>query len=118
ESDPSDNPEATNARHQTEAEKLVAELKELAQDEKKRGFDIGDLVEKATTKHKLRVEDLVKEVGLSRTRLCDCRMTAVAFGSKSRRKDVPFHLYTLAARAAKKFGTTPDEALQTVIEKK
>src|SRR5687767_13938473 len=93
----------TNARHEPAVQKLVAELKELAKDEKNRGFEIGDLVETATTKHKVRVEDLVKEAGLSRSRLCDCRMTAVAFRGKSRRKEVAFHFFTLAARAAKKF---------------
>ena len=55
--------EMTNVRHQA-VRKLVAELKELAQDDKNRGFDIGDLVEAATTKHRVRVADLVKEVGI------------------------------------------------------
>jgi DNA modification methylase len=110
--------DVTNARHQLAVQKLVAELKELAKDEKNRGFEIGDLVETATTKHKMRVQDLVKEVGLSRSRLCDCRMTAVAFRGKSRRKDVPFHFFTLAARAAKKFDMDVDETLDTVIAKR
>src|SRR5438067_90380 len=69
--------DVTNARHQSEVQKLVEELKKLAKDDKNRGFEIGDRVQVATTKHKLRVEDLVKQVGLSRSRLCDCRMTAV-----------------------------------------
>jgi DNA modification methylase len=117
---PDENPKAdegetTNARHQSEVQKLVAELKKLAKDDADRGFEIGDLVEKATTKHKLRVEDLVKEVGLSRQRLCDCRMTARAFRGKARRKGVAFHFFTLAARAAKKAGMDPDEALETIV---
>lgn len=109
--------EKTNVRHHAEAEKLIAKLKELAQDDKNRGFEIGDLVETATTDLELRVADLVKQVGLSRQRLCDCRVTAVAFRGKSRRKDVPFHFFTLAARAAAKFNMEPEKALDTVRQK-
>lgn len=108
--------EMTNVRHQPAVQKLVAELKELAQDDKNRGFEIGDLVETATTKHKLRVADLVKEVGLSRQRLCDCRITAVAFRGKSRKMPVPFHFFTLAARAAAKFNMEPEKALDMVVQ--
>lgn len=108
--------EMTNVRHQPAVQKLVAELKELAQDDKNRGFEIGDLVETATTKHKLLVADLVKEVGLSRQRLCDCRITAVAFRGKSRNRPVPFHFFTLAARTAKKFKMEPEKALETVAQ--
>jgi site-specific DNA-methyltransferase (adenine-specific) len=105
--------EMTNVRHE-EADKLVAELKTLAQDDKNRGFEIGDLVEKATTSYKMLVADLVEKVGLSRQRLCDCRMTAVAFKGKSRKKEIPFHFFTLAARAAKKFGQTPEATLEDI----
>lgn len=108
--------EMTNVRHQPAVLKLVAELKKLAENDKDRGFEIGDLVEIATTKHKLRVSDLVKEVGLSRTRLCDCRITAVAFRGKSRQKPAPFHFFTLAARAAAKFGIAPEKALEMVTQ--
>jgi DNA modification methylase len=105
--------ETTNVRR-AEAEKLVAELKTLAQDDKNRGFEIGDLVEKATAECGLKVSELVEKVGLSRQRLCDCRITAVAFAQKSRTKDIPFHFFTQAARAAKKFEMTADAALNII----
>jgi site-specific DNA-methyltransferase (adenine-specific) len=105
--------ETTNVRR-AEAAKLVAELKTLAQDDKNRGFEIGDLVEKATAECGLKVSELVEKVGLSRQRLCDCRITAVAFARKSRTKDIPFHFFTQAARAAKKFEMTADAALSII----
>jgi hypothetical protein len=110
--------ETTNFRPLTATQKLVADLKELAKDDRDRSFDIGDLVEVATSKHKMKVGDLVDAVGLSRQRLCDCRMTAVAFRAKSRRNDVPFHFFTLAARASKKFGIEADKAIETVYQQK
>lgn len=103
----------TNVRRE-EAERLVAELKTLAQDDKNRGFEIGKLVERATNDCGLKVSELVKQVGLSRTRLCDCRITAVAFPNQSQSKDIPFHFFTQAARAAKKFDMTPDGALKVI----
>jgi DNA modification methylase len=109
----------TNVRHRKQLDDLIAELNKLAEedDDAGRGFRIGDVVETATKAFKVRVRDLQKKVRLSRTRMCDCRTTAIAFAGESRKVNVPFHFFTLAARAATKFGMTPEEALQKVTEK-
>jgi len=114
----------TNVRHANsaaqitpETQKLLDELKQLSQDDQRHNFAIGDKVEELTSKHRLAVKVLVKTVGLSRQRLCDCRVTAKAFDTGSRRRDVPFHFFTLAARAAHHFGVEPIEALNMVYEK-
>lgn len=110
----------TNVRHPDTLEGVVDALNKLAESDTDadRAFAIGDLVELATKKHKVRVADLVKQVRLSRQRMCECRVTAVAFKGQSRKQDVPFHFYTIAARAARTFQMSPVEALKKVTAEK
>ena len=83
--------ETTNVRRAETLESVITELNELAEadDNADRAFRIGDLVQLATKEHRQTVETLVSKVRLSRTRLCDCRTTAVAFAGESRKVAVP-----------------------------
>ncbi|MEM6392788.1 MAG: DNA methyltransferase [Planctomycetota bacterium] len=113
----------TNVRHEAmtklspEAAQLIADLKEFVKDEKSRGFDIGDKVEAATNQYQLPVKTLVEAIGLSRQQLSECRVTARAFDKRRRRRDISFHVFTLAARAADSMDVEPSEALDIVVNK-
>lgn len=87
-------------------------------EERQRAFEIGDLVNELHDEHGMRVSHLAATIGVSRQRLGEYRRTALAFPPSQRRRSRDFHYYTIAARAARKLGIKPADALAQIIKNK
>lgn len=109
----------TNVRHSGDT--LLAQLdrlRNLMADGCRHSFEVGDLVEQITSQHGKTIKFVAETLGLSRTRLCELRRTAVAFPPSTRNRRADFHFYTMAARCSSRLDMKPEAVLDVILNKK